>query len=95
MGYLSKYVEYVVGLRAEYKTKMKEALAKNDKKAYELYDLYQKVVKILANSVYGATGEASFRLYDIRLSKSITMTARIISKYQAYKANNYMNQLVE
>lgn len=95
MGYLSKYVAYVVDLRAEYKAKMKEALAKNDKKAYELYDLYQKVVKILANSVYGATGEASFRLYDIRLSKSITMTARIISKYQAYKANNYMNQLVE
>jgi DNA polymerase-2 len=93
MGYLSKYVEYVVNLRAEYKKKMKEALAVGDKESYELYDLYQKVVKILANSVYGATGEASFRLYDIRLSKSITLTARIISKWQAYKANDYVNQL--
>lgn len=93
MGYLSKYVEYVVKLRKEYQAKMKEALKSGDSEKSQLFDLYQKVVKILANSVYGCTGESSFRLYDIRLSKSITASSRVISKFQAFKANDYTNKL--
>lgn len=92
-GYLDGYAAYVVALRSEYKKKMSEALKAGDEATAELYNLYQKVVKILANSIYGATGETSFRLYDLRVSKSITLSARLISKFQAMKSNDFVNQV--
>jgi DNA polymerase elongation subunit (family B) len=94
-GFLARYVKYVTDQRSVYKNKMKEAMNANNKYEYELNNLYQKVIKILANSIYGCSGEVSFRLFDLRLSRSITLTARIISKWQAWKGNDVINQLKE
>jgi len=76
--------------RKYYKDLMKNAESAEEK---ELYDLYQKVFKIFANSIYGVSGQVSFRLYDIRMSKSTTLTGQVISKYQAYKANELMKDI--
>lgn len=93
LGLLAQYVDRGIKLRKEYQTKMKEAAAAGDDAASEMYDLYQKVVKIMNNSTYGVTGETSFRLFDLRLSKAITLTARVISKFQAFKANDLLEQM--
>lgn len=95
LGWLAKFVQTGISLRKEYQKKSKDAFAAGDTYTGELYDLYQKVVKIGNNSVYGATGEASFRLFDLRMSMSITLTARLISKHQAIYANALVNQLKE
>lgn len=95
LGILAQYVARGVALRSEYQKKMKGAYESGDVDAAQMYDLYQKVVKILNNSTYGVTGEVTFRLFDLRLSKAITLTARLISKFQAWKSNDLINQLSE
>jgi DNA polymerase elongation subunit (family B) len=91
-GLLSRYVKYVTDQRTMYKNLMKSAKTPEER---ERYNLFQKVVKINANSIYGCSGESSFRLYDLRLSRSITMTARVISKFQAWKSNDIINKIAE
>lgn len=96
MGILAQYVHDGFELRSEYKRLMGEAYKRNDIATAEMYDLYQKVVKVARlNAVYGASGNENFRLYDIRLAKSITLSAQIISKQQAYAANKFIQDCVE
>ena len=92
-GLLSRYVKNGIELRNTHKKLMKEAQKAGNAYEAELNDLYQRVVKIGNNSVYGATGEASFRLYDLRLSRSITVTSRIISKHQAIVGNHLLREV--
>lgn len=95
MGLLAEYVEDLVFSRKKYQKLMKEAASDNNFLLSETYDLYQKVMKLCANSSYGVTGEKSFRLYDLRLSKAITLTARVVSKWQAWKSNHELNKLAQ
>lgn len=95
MGLLAEYVQDLVFSRKKYQKMMKEAASNGDEKLSETYDLYQKVMKLFANSVFGSCGEKSFRLYDLRLSKAITLTARVVSKWQAWKSNDAVNKLKE
>lgn len=92
-GILASFVKSGIELRNHYKRECKNARERGEIALSEIYDLYQKVVKIVNNSVYGATGEASFRLYDLRLSHACTSSARLISKFQAWKANDLLNKL--
>ena len=90
MGVFAEFTKNAFEKRKYYKDLMKNAESAEEK---ELYDLYQKVFKIFANSIYGVSGQVSFRLYDIRMSKSTTLTGQVISKYQAYKANELMKDI--
>lgn len=95
MGLLAEFTEYGVNLRKEYQAQMKEAFGAGDKETGIRLNGYQGAVKVLNNSIYGATGEPSFRLHDVRLSEAITVTAQVISKWQAQMANNCINHLRE
>lgn len=92
-GLLSEYVQDRFLLRKHYQRLKKDALAAGDVELSETHDLYQKVIKIVCNSLYGCISNAHFRLFDIRLAKSITLTGQVISKIQMAYANDLINRL--
>jgi DNA polymerase elongation subunit (family B) len=95
-GLLSEYVSEGFDLRSEYKRLMKVARGNGDDVLEKRYDGYQKVIKVARlNAVYGASGNEFFRFFNINLASSITISAQIISKKQAYEANRNMRFLHE
>ncbi|MBG24157.1 MAG: hypothetical protein CMF22_11980 [Idiomarinaceae bacterium] len=92
MGLLSAYVKETFEMRKHYKKLMKTAETQTER---EQHDLFQKVLKIVCNSLYGAISNQFFRLFNIELARSITGTARCISKFQATMANDLVDELVD
>jgi DNA polymerase elongation subunit (family B) len=83
--------------RVEYKGKMKEAYKADDKEAGEYYHLMQYTMKILLNSLYGATALPTFRYgmnYSI-LSEAITLSGHRIIQESALCANRHMNKVIK
>jgi DNA polymerase elongation subunit (family B) len=89
LGLLAEYVSEGFKLRKFYKNKMAECIKCGDDDGAALNDLYQKVIKVARlNAVYGASGNETFKLFDLRLAKSITLTAQMVSKQQAIAGND-------
>jgi DNA polymerase elongation subunit (family B) len=82
--------------RVEYKTKMKQAYKSGDKEKGEYYHLMQYTMKILLNSLYGATALPNFR-YGMSLSilsEAITLSGHRIIQESALAANRHMNKVI-
>ena len=82
--------------RVIYKNKMKESFKMGNKAKGEYYHLMQYTMKILLNSLYGATALPSFRYgmnYSI-LSEAITLTGHRIIQESALCANRHMNKVI-
>ena len=82
--------------RVDYKNKMKLAYKAGDKTKGEYYYLMQYTMKILLNSLYGATALPSFR-YGMSLSilsEAITLTGHRIIQESALCANKHMNKVI-
>ena len=83
--------------RVEYKGKMKAAYKADDKEAGEYYHLMQYTMKILLNSLSGATALPTFRYglnYSI-LSEAITLSGHRIIQESALCANRHMNKVIK
>jgi len=80
--------------RVEYKGLMKKAYKSGNKKEGELNHLKQYTMKILLNSLYGATALASFRYGNVILSEGITLTGQRIIQESALFANTHMNKVM-
>ena len=83
--------------RVDYKNKMKKSYKSGDKEKGEYYHLMQYTMKILLNSLYGATALPSFRYgmsYSI-LSEAITLTGHRIIQESALCANRHMNKVLK
>lgn len=80
--------------RVLYKNKMKECYKKGDKIGGEKYHLLQYTMKILLNSLYGATALPSFRYGNVILSEAITLTGQRIIQESALCANRHMNRVI-
>ena len=80
--------------RVEYKGLMKKAYKSGNKKEGELNHLKQYTMKILLNSLYGATALASFRYGNVILSEGITLTGQRIIQESALFANTHMNKVL-
>jgi len=82
--------------RVIYKNRMKEAYKKGDKEGGDKWFLYQFTIKILLNSLYGATALPSFRFgmnHQI-LSEAITLSGWRIIQESALCANKHMNKIM-
>jgi DNA polymerase elongation subunit (family B) len=82
--------------RVDYKNKMKEAYKADDTEKGEYYHLMQYTMKILLNSLYGATALPQFRYgmnYSI-LSEAITLSGHRIIQESALCANRHMNKVM-
>ena len=83
--------------RVKYKDKMKEYKKNNDKENANKYHIMQYTMKILLNSLYGATALPSFRYgmsYSI-LSEAITLSGHRIIQESALVANRHMNGVIK
>lgn len=54
----------------------------------------QLVVKVLANSLYGAMGNEYDRYFDIKLAEGVTLTGQTIIKWSEKKVNEYINKVL-
>jgi DNA polymerase elongation subunit (family B) len=70
--------------RVLYKNEMKTAYKSGNKQLGELMHLKQHTMKILLNSLYGATALGSFRYGNVILSESITLQDNVLFKNQHY-----------
>ena len=80
--------------RVLYKNEMKTAYKSGNKQLGELMHLKQHTMKILLNSLYGATALGSFRYGNVILSESITLTGQRIIQESALFANKHMNRVM-
>jgi len=80
--------------RVKYKNEMKTAYKSGNKELGELMHLKQHTMKILLNSLYGATALGSFRYGNVILSESITLSGQRIIQESALFANKHMNRVM-
>lgn len=80
--------------RVLYKNEMKKAYKAGDKEGGEKYHLLQYTIKILLNSLYGATALKGFRYGNVILSEAITLSGQRIIQESALCANRHMNKVV-
>ena len=80
--------------RVLYKNLMKKAYKAENKEDGEKYYLLQYTIKILLNSLYGATALKGFRYGNVVLSEAITLSGQRIIQESALCANRHMNAVV-
>jgi len=82
--------------RVIYKNRMKKAFKAGDKEKGEYNYLMQYTMKILLNSLYGATALPSFRygMNQSILSEAITLSGHRIIQESALCANRHMNKVM-
>ena len=74
---------------------MKKAYKAKDNGLGAKFHMKQYTMKILLNSLYGATALSSFRYGNRTLSKSITLTGQRIIQESALCANRSMNKEIK
>ena len=80
--------------RVLYKNQMKKAYKSGDKEAGAGFHMKQYTMKILLNSLYGATALGSFRYGNVILSEAITLSGQRIIQESALTANRHMNKVL-
>ena len=81
--------------RVLYKNKMKDAFKSGNKELGAAYHMKQYTMKILLNSLYGATALGSFRYGNVVLSEAITLSGQRIIQESALCANRHMNKVIK
>lgn len=80
--------------RKYFKELMKKYGKEGDMKMYSFYDLYQQVMKVFLNSIYGCLGLASFRYTDGKdyIASAITAGGRMTIMRTADYVNDIINK---
>ena len=81
--------------RVKYKDEMKAAYKSGDKELGAAFHMKQYTMKILLNSLYGATALGSFRYGNVILSEAITLSGQRIIQESALAANRHMNKVIK
>lgn len=58
-------------------------------------DAEQMAFKILANSLYGAVGNAYFRYYDVNIAEAITVSGQLCIRWLEKRLNTYLNTILK
>lgn len=93
--FLGSMAGEVMDLRDEYKVLMKKYDSEGNEGMALIYDVLQKAVKTINNSIYGVTAAGSFRLFDIKLAEAITSTGQCIIRSSTYLLNRRMNNIMK
>ncbi len=80
--------------RVLYKNKMKKAYKAGNPELGAQFHMKQYTMKILLNSLYGATALGSFRYGNVILSEAITLSGQRIIQESALAANRHMNKVI-
>lgn len=90
----AEILRFLMDRRSTVKDEMFKHVNDEDRTQYNLLDLEQKVIKILANSWYGVSGNRSFIFYNRYVGPSITYTGYAIItsamlSLEAWVGNNF------
>lgn len=88
---IAKIIDDIMKSREKYKKLMLNHLANGNTNLYNIYNTYQTAVKIINNSVYGATANENFRLYNLDISEGITTSGQLLIRTCTYLMNKYLN----
>ena len=80
--------------RVHYKKEKAKAFKSGNEEKGKAFHLLQYTMKILLNSLYGATALPSFRYGNIILSEAITLTGQRIIQESALFTNTHMNKVL-
>jgi len=81
--------------RVLYKNEMKKAFKSGNDELGATFHMKQYTMKILLNSLYGATALGSFRYGNVILSEAITLSGQRIIQESALAANRHMNKVMK
>jgi DNA polymerase elongation subunit (family B) len=81
--------------RVQYKGEMKKAYKSGNAELGAQFHMKQYTMKILLNSLYGATALGSFRYGNVILSEAITLSGQRIIQESALAANRHMNKVIK
>ena len=81
--------------RVLYKNEMKTAYKSGNKELGAAFHMKQYTMKILLNSLYGATALGSFRYGNVILSEAITLSGQRIIQESALTANRHINKVMK
>ena len=81
--------------RVLYKNEMKKAYKSGNKELGAAFHMKQYTMKILLNSLYGATALGSFRYGNVILSEAITLSGQRIIQESALTANSHINKVMK
>ena len=81
--------------RVKYKNAMKKAYKSGNKELGAAFHMKQYTMKILLNSLYGATALGSFRYGNVILSEAITLSGQRIIQESALSANREINKEIK
>lgn len=102
LGVLPQLMEEIYGQRVEMKNKMLDAEQKfedtADKKYSQkksMYGTMQLAYKIMLNSCYGALGTEHFRLYNVDMAESITISGQLSIQWVQKRVNAYLQKLLK
>lgn len=96
VGVVPEVTRLLFNGRSNLKKKMKAAKKAGDAEMTGVYDMMQKVYKVLGNSLYGLLGSPFFPLYDVDNAASITAYGQRLIKYTINGMAKYINEeLVE
>ncbi len=90
MGLLARFVKDGFDKRSQYKDEMKRAKTPEEKTKF---NLLQSSKKLGNNSLYGCISNNFFRLFDIRMARSITYSGAIVSKFMTYRTNETLKEI--
>jgi len=89
-SFFNRILRYLLDSRKVYKTQMNEEKLKGNEEIYKKFYNMQWAMKILANSLYGVLAQKGFRMFNIDLAKSITLTGQESIKFAGYHVGEYM-----
>jgi DNA polymerase elongation subunit (family B) len=81
--------------RVKYKKEMKKAYKSGNSELGASFHMKQYTMKILLNSLYGATALPSFRYGSVILSEAITLSGQRIIQESALCVNKHMNKVIK
>lgn len=99
-GFLPQLMEEIYEKRKEMKNHMIDAQKKFEetqdpkyKNDIAMYKTMQMSYKTLLNSCYGAIGNQYFRLYNVDMAESITISGQLSIQWIQRRINTYLNKL--
>lgn len=93
-GLIPEVLDLWIAERTEMKNRSYEASKKGDEALTEHYLMRSNMAKLANNSIYGAISNPYCRFYSIDLAASVTLTGQTIERYQCWKADQIVKEMV-
>lgn len=95
IGIIPEVIQGWFDERVKTKAMSKQFYKDGDEEKGAYYDMLQNLRKLSLNSLYGAISNIHCRFYSLDLASSVTASGRMMNRFQAYKANELVQELTD